>query len=378
VQAKIKNLLLLLAITLVPTFLVWVPFFLRVSEFWNIPLPAQGMATIVANYDGPLYLVVAKTFYNIEAIKTSYQFPLPAEYYAAHFPLFPLLIKLFSFVLGFPYAMLFVTVASSLLCMYFFYKLTNSYWLTFVFSILPARFLVVRSIGSPEPLFIAAIIASVFYFSKKKYLLSGVFGAVAAATKSPGILLFVAYFLYLIAPKIKDLATKKFAAILKSIEWKAFPILLIPLSLLAVFMVYKFTFNDFLAYFHSGDNIHLLLLPFQVFNYSAPWVGTFWLEEIIFIYLFSALGLVSLIKQKQNLLACVYGVFFATIIFVSHRDLLRYALPLLPFFYVAFSKYLDTKEFKIVLTFLIIPIYLFSLAFISQNVMPISDWRPFL
>lgn len=374
----IKSLALILIISLIPTFLVWAPFLLRLSEFWNIPLPAQGMATIVANYDGPLYIVVAKTFYNIEAIKTSYQFPLPAEYYAAHFPLFPALIKLASYVLGFPYAMLFVTVISSVLCMYYFYKLTNSYWMTFVFSILPARFLVVRSIGSPEPLFIAAITASVFYFSKKKYLLSGIAGAVAAATKSPGILLFIAYGLYLIVPKLKEFATKKFSSVIKSIEWKAFPVLLIPLSLLAVFVAYKFTYNDFFAYFHSGDNIHLLLLPFQVFNYSAPWVGTFWLEEIIFVYLFGALGLIQLIKQKQNLIAWVYGIFFMSTIFVSHRDLLRYSLPILPFFYVAFSKYLETKEFKIVLTFLLIPIYLFSLAFISQNVMPISDWRPFL
>ncbi|MEK7498223.1 MAG: hypothetical protein AAB656_04890 [Patescibacteria group bacterium] len=374
----IKNLLFIIALATIPVFLVWLPFFLRLSEFWNIPLPPQGMATIVANYDGPLYIVVAKTFYNIEAIKTNYQFPLPAEYYSSHFPLFPLLIRLFSYPLGFPYAMLFVTVTSSILCLYYFHKLTNSYWLTFVFSILPARFLVVRSIGSPEPLFLAAIIASVFYFTKKKYWLSGIFGAMAVATKSPGILLFVAYFLYLVGPKIKDLVTKKLTNVLASVEWKTFPIFLMPLSLLSVFVLYKFIFNDFFAYFHSGDNIHLLLLPFQIFNYSAPWVGTFWLEETIFIYLFGALGLISLIKQKQNLLACVYGVFFATIIFVSHRDLLRYSLPMLPFFYVAFSKYLETKEFKIVLTFLIIPIYLFSLAFISQNVMPISDWRPFL
>jgi Gpi18-like mannosyltransferase len=386
VQAKIKEFLLVGLLTLVPTLLVWLPFFLRIPNFWGIPLSDGGMATIVENYDGPLYLIVAKTFYNAAQIKGDFQFALPTEYYAAHFPLFPVFIRLFSVVAGYPYAMLMVTIASSFLALFFFNKLLKLYvsekdalFLTLVFSVFPARWLVVRSVGSADPLFLAGVTASIYYFIQKKYFWAGIWGAIAQLTKSPAILLFVSYFVVIIAPYIKTVFSPSSNKLLKNIEsGKILSVFLIPLALILVFTIYYFTYGNFLAYFNSGDNIHLFFPPFQIFNYSLPWVGTFWQEEIIFIYLFGILGVLTLIKQRRFDLAVFTGIFWLTTIFISHRDLVRYSLPLVPFIFVAFSDYLVKKEFKIALIFLILPIYLFSLAFISQNVMPISNWAPFL
>ena len=383
---KIKDLGLIVLIGLLPTLLIWLPFFVRLKSFWGIPLPQNGMATIVSNYDGPLFLVVAKTFYNPDLIGASFQFPLPTEYYAAHFPLFPLLIKIFSFVGGYPYSMLFVTLASSILALYFFNKLIsqylskkNAYLLTFFFAVFPARWLVVRSVGSAEPLFIASTIASIYYFQKNKYLQAGLWGMIAQLTKSTGIILFAAYLAYLIFPQLKKIATSHFSKWYEILNLKkTLPIYLIPLSLIAVFAFYGFRMDDFLAYFHAGDNIHLFFPPFSIFNYSASWVGTFWLEEIIFIYLFGILGFIRLIKQKAGILAWYVGIFFVSTLFVSHRDLMRYSLPIVPFLYVAFSEVLTSREFKIAAAVIAVPIYLFSLAYISQNVMPISNWAPFL
>jgi len=383
---KIKELGLIVLIGLLPTLLIWLPFFVRLKSFWGIPLPQNGMATIVSNYDGPLFLVVAKTFYDKIAIGQSFQFPLPTEYYAAHFPLFPLLIKLFSFVGGYPYSMLFVTLASSILALYFFNRLIsqyvskkNAYLLTFFFAVFPARWLIVRSVGSAEPLFIAATIASIYYFRNSKYLQAGLWGMIAQLTKSTGIILFAAYLAYLIFPQLKRIATSHFSKWYEILNLKkTLAIHLIPLSLIAVFAFYGFRMGDFLAYFKSGDNIHLFFPPFSIFNYSAPWVGTFWLEEIIFIYLFGILGLLRLIKQKTGILAWYVGIFFVSTLFVSHRDLMRYSLPIVPFLYVAFSEVLVSREVKIAAAVIAVPIYLFSLAYISQNVMPISNWAPFL
>lgn len=372
---KIKEFLPVIFLSLVPTLLVWLPFFARIKTFWGVPLPLNGMATIVSNYDGPLYLVVAKSFYNPEIIKQFFEFPLPTEYYAAHFPLFPALIRLFSLAVGFPYAMLLVTILSSILAFYFFNLLIRKYLdkkaallATAVFAIFPARWLIVRSIGSPEPLFMAGIIASIYFFQKKNYLLAAIWGMVAQLTKSPGILLFASYFAIL--------ATSYFKT--RKINIKKLTIFLIPASLLIVFAIYTITLKDFFAYFHSGDNIHIFFPPFQIFNYSAPWVGTFWLEEIIFVYLFGILGFINLVKQKETVMAWFVGIFFATTIFVSHRDLIRYSLPVIPFLFVAFKETFKKRETKFVFAFLIIPIFLFSLAFLSQNVMPISNWSPFL
>ena len=383
---KIKDLGLIVLIGLLPTLLIWLPFFVRLKSFWGIPLPQNGMATIVSNYDGPLFLVVAKTFYDKIAIGQSFQFPLPTEYYAAHFPLFPLLIKLFSFVGGYPYSMLFVTLASSILALYFFNKLIsqylskrNAYLLTFFFAVFPARWLVVRSVGSAEPLFIASTIASIYYFRNSKYLQAGIWGMIAQLTKSTGIVLFAAYLAYLIFPQLKNIATSHFSKWSEILNLKkTFPIYFIPFSLIAVFALYGVRMGDFLAYFHAGDNIHLFFPPFSIFNFSSPWVGTFWLEEIIFIYLFGILGLLRLIKLKTGILAWYVGIFFVSTLFVSHRDLMRYSLPIVPFLYVAFSEVLVSREVKIAAAVIAVPIYLFSLAYISQNVMPISNWGPFL
>lgn len=375
-----------LALALIPTLLIWIPFFFNADRVVGVPLPGEGMATIVKNYDGPLYIVVAKTLYNADLIKNSFSFNLPVEYYAAHFPLFPVLIRLVSSVAGwYPYSMLFVTVATSVLALWFFYLFVrdfvdkkNALWIATVFAIFPARWLIVRSVGSPEPLFLASIIASIYYFSGKKYWAAGMWGAIAQFTKPPGILLFVAYTVAVALPALKHAAQTTSKNLFKKFEWRAYPVLLIPLALLAVFKIYDIQMGNFFAYFNSGDNIHLFFPPFQIFNYSQPWVNTHWLEEIIFIYLLGAFGLVQLIKQKNLLLSCFVGVFFGITIFISHRDLLRYSLPIVPFLIVGYSKVIAQKEFKYILAFLALPIYLFSLAYISQNYMQIADWAPLL
>jgi hypothetical protein len=384
-QAKLKNILVIICISFVPTLFIWIPFFLRLKTFWTIPLSQDGMATIVANYDGPLYLVVAKTLYNTLQIK-NYAFGLPVEYYAAHFPLFPLLIRAFSPLLGYPYSMLFVTLISSFFAILYFSKLIADFvdkkdvaWITFTFAVFPARWLIVRSVGSADPLFLAAILATLYYFRKDKYWLAGLSGAIATFTKSPAILLFVSLTIAFIIPRFKNYALAKKPNILADFELKKYvPLLLMPISLLIIFAFYKIQFNDWFAYFHSGDNIHLFFPPFQIFNYSAPWVGTFWLEEVIFVYIFGVLGLMELIRKKELALSWFVGIFFTSTLFIAHRDLIRYSLPIIPFIFVGFSQFMVKKEFKIALALIIIPIFLFSLAFISNNVMPIPDWQPLL
>lgn len=380
----LRSIPLILIFAIVPVLLLWIPFLLRMESFWGIPLQSTGLATIVSNYDGPLYIVIAKTFYNTEAIKSMFSIPLPVEYYAAHFPLYPLIIKFFSLILNFPYALLSASLVGSVLATYFFYKLIlefvdkkDALWMLLLFAVLPARWLIVRSVGSPESLFVAFMIASVYFFKNKKYWLAGIFGALAQFTKSPGILLFVAYAGFFIFDAIQSAAKSKKYENLGNIV-NAFPTFLIPVSLIGLFLLYSKTFGNFFAYFNSGDNIHLFFPPFQIFNYSQPWVNTFWLEEVLLVYIIGLLGIFKLFERKQYEYAIFAGVFFSTIFFVSHRDVIRYALPVVPFILAGFSETLTKKSFKLLMLIVILPIYLFSLAYISQNVMPISDWGPFL
>ena len=380
-----RNCLLIAFVSLLSTFLIWLPFFLRLTSFWRIPLPGEGMATIMKNFDGLYYAVIARSFYHPEIIDKLFSFPLPAIYYAAHFPLYPLLIRLFSPIFGYLWSMLSITLISSTLAAVVFYLFVKEFkysksvlWLTFVFLLFPARWLVVRSVGSPEPLFILLILVSFYFFKKKNYWLAGIFGALTQLTKPPGILLFLGYTAFLLVENWPELRKRTMTTLINLFK-KAYPLLLIPLALLGLFAYYRFTYGDFWAYFHSGINVHPIFWPpFQVFNISTRWVGTFWLEEIIYIFLLGTLGVVYLFKQKRFDLAIFTAIFFAATFFVAHRDISRYSLPILPFLLIAFEPILVKKEFKIAFAVILLPIFLYAINFIANNTAPIADWAPFL
>ena len=148
---------------------------------------------------------------------------------------------------------------------------------------------------------------------------------------------------------------------------------------MGLFAYYRFTYGDFWVYFNSGENIHPIFWPpFQVFNLSTRWVGTFWLEDIIYLFLLEALGVILLFKQKHFDLAIFAAIFFVATFFVAHRDLSRYSLPLVPFLLIAFEPFLVKKEFKIAFWIVILPIFLYTINFIAGNTMPLADWSSFL
>ncbi len=382
-QKSLKVFLIIIFLAIAPILVVWLPFLLEIKSFMGIPIAQGGLSAIVSNYDGPLYIVIAKTFYNFDLIK-NFPFSLPVEYYAAHFPLFPIIIRAFGQFTGYIYGGLIASILGSIFALSYFYLLAKMYlkpqnalWLTAIFSIFPVRFLIVRSVVSPEALFLGAIIASIFYFQKKNYFLAGIFGAIAQMTKSPAIILFISYFITITFPYISKMVMGK----LKKIELYSLSsifIFLIPLSLVLVFGIYYFQMGNFFAYFNSGDNIHLFFPPFQIFNYSQSWVGSHWLEDIIFIYLLSLTGIASLYKLKDKAMFYFCSIFFIAIIFVSHRDISRYILPITPFLLIGLSKFLIKKQFKIILLILLLPMLLYSIAFISNNIMPIGNWTPLL
>src|SRR3989344_5931186 len=121
-EDRIIEMLVLAIISIGSTLLVWMPLFLNLGSFWNIKLPNDGMAAVVRNFDGPFYIVAAKSLYQPEIIK-QFEFDEPVEYYAAHYPLYPLLIRLLGPLISYPYAMLGITVVFSVLSVWIFYWL---------------------------------------------------------------------------------------------------------------------------------------------------------------------------------------------------------------------------------------------------------------
>jgi hypothetical protein len=372
--------LMLLAIT--STLLVWLPFVLKTKlPLWDIDF-SKGMFTVFANFDGPNYLIVAKSWYDKTFIRLNFSAPIPLEYYPAHLPFYPALIRLADLVLPGPVAMLLVTLAGTLAALTMFYvylkefKLTKDpLFLTTVFLFLPARFLIVRTVGSPEPWFIFFVLATLYFYKKGKYLWAGIFGALAQLTKSPAILLFASLCLYhcylnwgksFIQKSAKDVT-------------KIWPLLLIPISAIGLFFFYQLRTGDFLAYFHSGDNFHLFWPPFSIFSPKGQfWVGEFWLEDVIYIWLVFGVGLGKLWQKNLKLEAFFAGVFYASTLFVAHRDISRYILPIAPLVLIGYEKLATQPMFKKLFYLLLIPVFLYSWNFILHNIAPIADWTPYL
>lgn len=383
-RPAIKDTLILIILTTLITLALWAPFYLKLNSFFGLNF-SQGPGTIYKNFDGLEYVVISKSFYQPELIAKLPQ-PLPANYFAAHFPGYAMLIFVFASFLGFLKSMLFTSVIFTIFSAIAFYFLIRNFKLTehplflsFVFLILPARWLIVHSVGSAEPIFIFFTILTLYFFmkfeesQKSKFIwASAFFGILAQFTRPPGILLFIALGIYILWKIfIKQRLTNFRRTILSLLSYS--PLLLIPLTLLGVFYWYSITYHDFFAYFNSGDNIHLTFPPFQVFNKDQFWVGDIWLEDIIYIFILGFLGGLLLIKQKLYPLAFFVLTYLTASIFVTHRDISRYVLPIFPFVLIAFEKLLTSKEFKIVLIIVTLAIYLYTENFLISNIAPIAN-----
>ena len=382
----IKDCFILASATFFITFLIWLPHILSLTNFWGLDFEV-GFNTIYRNFDGLEYIIIAKTFYNPELIASLPQ-SLSADYFASHFPGYAIVINLFAPLAGYLKSMLFVSLTSTILAAWAFYFLVRDFklsshplFLSFLFLVLPARWVIVHSVGSSEPTFIFFIITSIYFFMKfeqssqfKDILIASLFGLLAQLTRPPGILLFIALSVWLLWKIFRQ--KMQFASIIRTVTIY-FPLLLIPLGLFGVFYLYGQTYGDFWAYFHSGDNIHLTFPPFQVFNKGQFWVGDIWLEDIVYIFMLGFLGGIMLLKQKLYPLAFFVLTYLAAATLVAHRDISRYLLPIFPFILIAFEKVLTSREFKIILLIILLAIYLYAQNFILQNVAPISNLLPF-
>lgn len=384
-KKTLKDCTILVLATIAITLAVWLPHILWMN-FYGLNF-SEGFNTIYRNFDGINYIVIGKSFYG-EQIISSLPQDLPHKYYAAHFPFYSILILIFSPVLGFLKSMLFVAVISTAAATIAFYFLLRDFnltsqplWLSLVFLVLPARWLIVHSVGSAEPTFIFFTILAVYYFlkfeEKKNYydiIFTGIFALLAQITRPPGILLFIAFSIFIIRKSFSKDFGKFIIQTFKNYFFNYLPLMLIPLGLFLIFALYQYTYNDFFAYFHSGDNIHLTFPPFQVFNINQFWVGDIWLEDIVYIYLLGFLAGIMLLKSSNLKVAGIYVLtYMGASLFVTHRDISRYILPIFPFALIAFEKILVSKEFKMVLGIILLGVYLYAQNFILANTAPIPN-----
>jgi hypothetical protein len=285
---KYSKYFVLSLITILVSVVFWYVFYFNVPG--KIGFPSTQLETVFANYDGPEYMVIAKCGYTRNCIATKFSLPQPLEYYPAHFPGFPMLIKYLSFYTSTPKAMLIATLLGSILftlVSFYFFKMYLSEKLAYYLAILsiffPGRMLVLRIVGAPETWFMGLTLLSIIFFQRRRYILSAVAAALSLLLKSPGVLLFAAYLCMAIFDWVKY---KNF----KSLFNKYFIYLIGPITALIIFYFYYLQTGDFFAYFHSGDNIHLNFLPYSIFISNHTWINTVWLEDVLYIFFYCLFG----------------------------------------------------------------------------------------
>jgi hypothetical protein len=377
-------LLTILAVFLLTLSLLYLPFVFHLDSFWGLNYQERfNFSTILLNFDSLNYIIIAKTWYHPEQINNLFpNIAEPARYFPAHFPLYPTLIWLFAQIpaINYPYASILVALFSSLLTLFAFYYLAKllldkkkALVLSLIFSVFPARWLVIRAVPSPEPLFLATILGSIYFFKKENYGRSALLAILAQTVKSPGVLLAGSLGLVTLI----KIYSERFQ--LKEALKKYWPILITPTGLPAVFFIYYLAIGDFFAYFKTGNNIHLYWPPFQVFNYLEEWVRTIWLEDVVFLYLAGFILILKLWeKYRFDILSIFPSIFYLSILFVAHRDISRYFLPAIPCLLIGGEKLFTNKKFLIALAILWPALFLYATSFISFNIMPLADWTPYL
>lgn len=321
-----------------------------------------GMDTVYRNWDGPAYVIVAKSLYNPDVIRQINKLPYidRPSYFSQQFPLYPLFIRTFSF-LGYYQAMILVSQLFALLFIYACYFLlrdvnpkANALLMGILLIFYTPRWFIVSHVGSSEPMFLFFLTMCWLLQRKKQIFLSAVCGALAMLTRPAGIFVFVGIVLYGLLFRRK----------LMTVVWY----LLIPITLAVLFGVYKAIFGNFFIYlWETGHYPFFQIPPFMNFS-TLEYYYDVWKEGLLFIYLLYGIALAILIERKHYFLAVTLVPYYLYLLFVHHADISRYMLPILPLLAIAYEPAWSKKSVYFLL-FLFVPvIYLFAISYMGYNV----------
>jgi len=360
---------ILVAVSIVSSLLLYLPFALNVHAILGVQLPATGITVIERYYDGPLYAVVSKTFYTPNA-NIYGALGLPAAYYAAHLPGYPSVICLFSLVTAPLTAMVVANLVISAAAVVTFYVFTTRFKLvhdpfssSLLFLFFPPRWFLYRSVGASEPLFMLVSLLMLYALRKDAPGKATLYGVAASLTRIWGVLSFFV----LVGSWLwnKKLTPKRVVLALA-----------VPASLLLLFTFYAYSLGNFFAYFavNSGFlQIPLLLIPASTVlpERSSAFAGE-WYVVLFFLY---GLGIVKLYEKRFRELFLYALVMFLPLLFVFHEDISRYLLPIAPFaLIIGFDEIIPKKRvyFLIPLALLCVASYLYCVAVLPTNVLPLD------
>jgi hypothetical protein len=331
-------------------------------------LPFQKDLSILFRYwDGPNYLYIAKTLYQIPPDHPFTPYQTTQAYFACHLPFYPLAIRALSF-LGYPAAMIVTTLLFTFLATWMFYKLLQEsqavqspFWSAVVALFLPARWLIYHSVGATEAPFLFLVFASMRLYLKDKYLFAFLVAGLATTTRIVGVLLPLAYLFTLIRER----------------KWKPIPLLAVtPLFLLATFSFYQAQFGDFWAYFSWNSKL-LHLKPTEVLlTYASNNLPH---HAELYLIQYAVYGLGALLLWRFPIFFFYSILLWAFNLFIFHEDISRYFLVLTPFaLIVAYDQLISTRAFKLIFPLILVWVYLYSWKLLPLNLLVPHVWLDLL
>lgn len=275
----------------------------------------SDFSAIIRYWDGPNYIEVAKTLYDVPVDHPFVEEDTTPAYFACHLPLYPVLIRLFAPLFGYAGAMLFVTIVSAALATLAFWRLLiafecveNPWFSALIFTIVPARWIIYKSVGATEPLFLLCVFSSLIAYKKDRFALALVCAGLASMTRIVGVFMAFVYFVDL----------------LRTQRWTRVPWLAcIGLPLLATFTFYHFQYGDFWAYLSWNSE---LLGPWPMTLFGTIEGDHMPHSNELFFILYCVYGLGVLFLWKQRLLFVYAATYYVFTLFVQHEDIARYFL----------------------------------------------------
>lgn len=265
-----------IAVYLIPVFGARFPYYDRILEITKLPSWIWGFG----NFDGVHYLRIAQDGYS-------------AQYSQAFFPLYPILIRIFSFLIpksptldtslfvdpSFFYSGLILSNVFLLAALYVYYKLVSldfkkeiAVWSVIFLLVFPTSYY----FGSiyTESLFLFLTVISIYFMRKGKFLWASLLILLSTATRIIGVFLIPIFIIEVVKSKR-----------IKNLWW----ILLSPLGILVYMLYLKEAFNNPL-YFLTAQPIFgagrlsdgIILLPQVIYRYLKIFVSTGILSLIFF------------------------------------------------------------------------------------------------
>jgi len=325
-------------------------------------VPYRGsMDQIYRYWDGPPYLYVAKTLYQVPAEHPFTPYGLPASYFANHLPGYPLLIRaLTPLTLGdYPRAMLLATLVSAVASVLLFYELLRAYqlvasplWTCVLFCFLPPRFVIYHAVGASEPLFLSCVFAAFLALKAERPAWVVVFAALGSLTRMPGALLVPIFALVYALRR----------------EWlRALSMGLGALGLAGLFTWYRVVFGDFWAYFTwASSTTHMIAAPFQKFSVYAATNKLHSIELFAGIFLVYGLGTLALVRRREIFVYSATFLAFCTLI--NHADLPRLILVIAPFaLLVGYDELLSRRAARLLLPLAIFLAYSYAWGYLPHK-----------